>query len=619
MPSRPPKIIPNRPLLVFDGDCRFCRQWVARWRNITGDRVEYEPYQVVAWQYPEVSNHEFAQSIQYFEGGNQRKQGADAVFHALAWGGGWGKLLAFLYNRFFLFAVVSEFLYRRIARNRAFFSLLTQWIFGNDVSRPEFRVGMRFFVKGLALIYLFAFVSYWIQFPGLVGPEGILPASRFFDAIRQTTGSVWSAPSLCWWDGGNTSLPLLCGLGVGLSLFALFGLAEAPLFLGMYGIYLSLCTAGQIFYYFQWDSLLLEAGFLSAIIASWRVWTGWRAGRPSHFGHFLILWLLFRLMFSSGMTKWLWGSEEWHNFTALEFHYFTQPLPTPLAWYAQQLPNWFQRVSVAILFFVEIFLPILLFAPGRLRLIAVIGIAGLQCAIAATGNYGFFNLLSLLLCIAAVEDRWWPVWLRDLVNDERTLQLPRLGHAVACFIFVILGLGSMNWAGGICKRFSEAYAVLRPFRIVNNYGLFVQMTTFRHEIQLEGSREGFVWKTYTFRYKPSDLSQPPCWVAPYMPRLDWMMWFAALGSVEQNPWFVALMEQILRGSPPVLALFKSNPFPGPPPLYLRAPLDNYQFTTLAERRATGNWWKSQPLGYYGTVNKVDKKSKPLLIGEFSSD
>ena len=598
----------NPPSLVYDGDCRFCRQWVARWQKTTGDRVQYESYQTAAWRYPEVSECEFAQSIQYFEEGKGRRHGADAVFHALAWSGGWNKLPAFLYDKIFLFAAVSEFFYRLVARNRKFFSLLTQGIFGDDVSRPEFAVGMRIFIKGLALIYLLAFVSYWIQFPGLVGSQGILPASQFFDVVGQMPGKFWLAPSLCWWWGGmgDVSLNLLCGAGCVLSLLVLFGITEALALFGVYVIYLSLCTAGQIFYLFQWDALLLEAGFVAAIGASWKVWTGGRAGESSRIAHFLILWLLFRLIFSSGMVKWLEGSKEWSDWSALEFHYFTQPLPTPLAWWAQQLPDWFQHASVGMMFFVEIFLPFLLFTPARLRLIAVIGMIALQLIIAATGNYGLFNFLTILLCLASLEDRWWPVWVRQQLGGAGSaLRLPRPILATVCAVFLILGLGSMDWAGGICKRFFPAYAALRPLQLVNGYGLFVQMTTSRREIQLEGSRDGFLWKSYVFRYKPDSLSRPPPWVAPYMPRLDWMMWFAALGTVEQNRWVIPFMEQILRGSPQVLALLGPNPFPNDPPRYLRAPVDHYEFTTLAERQATGDWWKSQPLGYY--ISKVRLK------------
>ena len=593
-----------RPLLVFDGDCRFCRQWVSRWRQATGDRIRYEAYQSVAWKYPEVSDREFKHSIQYFEGDGRRRQGADAVFHSLAQGDCWlGKLLATLYDRISFFAGASEGAYRLVANNRSFFSLITQWIFGDDVSRPEFTVGMRLFLKGVAFIYLIALVSYWIQLPGLVGSQGILPAPRFFDFVSQALGrsKFWIAPSLCWWGGaGDIPLAVLCTAGIVLSLFALLGIAEAPALFGVYAIYLSLCTAGQIFYLFQWDSLLLEAGFLAAIAASWRGWTGWRAGRPPRMAQFLVLWLLFRLMFSSGMAKWLGGDLGWSNFTAMGFHYFTQPLPTPLAWYEQQGPAWVQHASVWVVFFVEIFLPFLLFAPGRLRLIAVAGIAMFQILIAATGNYGFFNLLTLLLCIPSVEDRWWPSGLRHRLSGGAPLRLPRPVLAVACVVLFSLGWVSLSGGGGrrIPRLLSSAYEVLRPFQIVNGYGLFVRMTTSRHEIQLEGSRDGLEWKPYIFRYKPGALSRPPPWIAPYMPRLDWMMWFAALGSVEQNQWLIALMEQILRGSPTVLALLESNPFPEHPPRYLRAPLDNYRFTTSAERRTTGNWWKAEPLGYY---------------------
>jgi hypothetical protein len=139
---------------------------------------------------------------------------------------------------------------------------------------------------------------------------------------------------------------------------------------------------------------------------------------------------------------------------------------------------------------------------------------------------------------------------------------------------------------------------LEPFRSVNNYGLFAVMTTQRNEIIVEGSNDGTNWLSYEFKYKPGDVNRRPAFVAPFQPRLDWQMWFAALGTYQQNPWFESFCVRLLQGSPDVLALLAKNPFPDHPPRFIRAESYSYRFTNPAERRATGAWWHSEYMGEY---------------------
>jgi hypothetical protein len=141
-------------------------------------------------------------------------------------------------------------------------------------------------------------------------------------------------------------------------------------------------------------------------------------------------------------------------------------------------------------------------------------------------------------------------------------------------------------------------AVLERWHVVDAYGLFAVMTKERPEIIIEGSDDGETWRAYEFRYKPGALGRAPAWVAPYQPRLDWQMWFAAQSDYRQTPWFVNLTLRLLQGSPDVLALFRNNPFPDRPPLAIRAVLSDYHFTTFAERRSNGNWWTREELREY---------------------
>lgn len=143
--------------------------------------------------------------------------------------------------------------------------------------------------------------------------------------------------------------------------------------------------------------------------------------------------------------------------------------------------------------------------------------------------------------------------------------------------------------------------LLEPLRIANQYGLFAVMTRGRYEIEFQGSNDGQNWTPYPFRYKPQDPSKAPGIYAPYQPRFDWNLWFASLGSWREYSIVPNTEIRLLSNSPDVLSLFAGNPFPNAPPRQVRAVLWQYWFTTMAERRATGMWWRRQLLGLYAPV------------------
>jgi len=352
----------------------------------------------------------------------------------------------------------------------------------------------------------------------------------------------------------------------------------------LFALYLSLVTAGQAFMSFQWDLLLLETGFLAIFL------------KPVHARVWLFQWLLFRLIFLSGAVKLLSGDATWHNLTAMTFHYETQPLPTPIGWYMHHLPLSFQRVSTAFVLIVETVLPFLIFGPGAFRLIAAASIAGLQVLIALTGNYTFFNALTIALCLFLIDDRCWKRVYEAPVESRSS----RIVSAVLfCAIMLLSGFQLIEMFGGsLPHQARRVLSATAPFGIVSTYGLFANMTTSRPEIVVEGSNDAATWFEYEFRYKPGNLNRAPPWVAPHQPRLDWQMWFAALGNYQQNPWFVSFMLQLLRGNPEVLALMDKNPFTHFPPRYIRALVYEYHFTNFAERRKSGGWWRRELKGVY---------------------
>jgi hypothetical protein len=391
--------------------------------------------------------------------------------------------------------------------------------------------------------------------------------------------------------------------------------------------YLSLSVVCEIFLSYQWDALLLETGFLAIFFAPFQLVPRLsRERQPSRLMLWMLRWLLFRLMFSSGVVKLASGDLTWHNLTALTVHYETQPLPTWIGWYAHQLPGWFQRFSCGAMFAIELALPFLILAPRRLRFVACGSFVMLMALISVTGNYCFFNWLTIALCVLLLDDAAILSWCRGAsvkrrASDAVTTALHRSAATtvwlrwrfwaiapVAAAILLVTIVQQfrvsrirVRWPAPVLRAYMHTYQSIAPFRSVNTYGLFAVMTTSRAEIVIEGSDDGLTWKTYEFKYKPGELTRRPRFVAPHQPRVDWQMWFAALGSYQGNPWFINFCVRLLQGQPEVLALLRTNPFPGTPPRYIRAMMYDYSFTDLATRWATGAWWRRELRGLYCPV------------------
>ena len=392
-----------------------------------------------------------------------------------------------------------------------------------------------------------------------------------------------------------------------LSLLLIAGFSPLGVTILLWISYLSVVNVGQIFMSFQWDVLLLEAGFLSIFISSFKLIL-----------IFLFRLLLFKLMFSSGIGKLLSGDEAWRNLTALDFHYFTQPLPNPLSWYMYQLPEWFHKLSVLFTMAVEIIVPIFYFASRRPRRIAGYITIIFQLIIMATGNYTFFNLLTIFLCIFLFDDNAFASLTSGYrytvkpTNFTQAVDQPTKQIRVALVILAVLILFlnvlqySIRYLGlrNSPRPLLIATRYISGLHIVSNYGLFTVMTTDRPEIVIQGSNDGIKWSDYELWYKPGDPKKPLSFVAPHQPRLDWQMWFAALGNYRSNPWIINLLYRIKSGSPDTVNLFRKNPFPDTPPVYLRAVLYDYEFTNIKERKETGAIWKRSYKGLYlpGIIN-----------------
>jgi lipase maturation factor 1 len=636
--------------MIYDGDCNFCSLWISRWRNATGQSVDYLPFQDarIAAQFPELSRTQCEAAVQLVEPDGSVYGGAEAVFRALAHEPREHWLLDWYYHSA-AFAGSTEWGYRLVARHRKVFSALTRLGWGQHVERPSYFLVRWLFLRALGIIYLIAFFSLWSQIMGLVGSEGILPAKSTMATLRMDLNAQGIGleryhlmPTLCWFTASDGFIKLQCALGTGLAVMLILGVAPAICLFLLWLIYLSLSTVCGEFLAFQWDNLLLQAGFLAIFLAPLQFRPGlWRQAQPSRLMVWLMRWLLFQLMFESGWVKLASGDPSWRGLTALQFHYETQPLPTWLGWYAFQLPAWVQSGSAAIMFVVELAVPFLIFGPRRPRHFACVAFVVLQVMIMLTGNYGFFNLLTMALCLLLLDDaavrplfQWTlrkhasgakssgpgPADNVTLTPDS-TASVP---GSSSCFAPCQANLKAIRWPSQITiplaclslaislmhfgslfrlplswpRPLLAAYRWLGPLRTFNSYGLFAVMTTQRHEITIEGSKDGATWLPYEFKYKPGDFQRRPAFVEPHQPRLDWQMWFAGLSDPRRNPWLINTCIRLLQRSPSVLALLKRDPFPTERPQYVRAVLYGYHFTNWAERRKTGAWWRREKLGDY---------------------
>jgi predicted DCC family thiol-disulfide oxidoreductase YuxK len=595
---------PPKPLMIWDGDCHFCRLWIERWREITAAEVDYETYQAAADRFPEIPREQFQKSVVYIDKDGEVFFAAEAVYRSLGCRSS-RKWMAWSYDHVPGYAPVSELAYKFIARHRGFGSAITRLLWGRDVRPPTYFVARRWFLRALGVIYLVAFVSLWVQIDGLIGSNGITPVSEFLPAARDHLGpNAWSVlPTLCWLNSSNAFLHCLCGGGVVLSLLLIVGIAPVLSLIALFVFYLSLTIAGQTFLSFQWDILLLEAGFLSIFLAPTQLWPQ-RGREPpvSRAALFLLKLLLFKLMVMSGVVKLTSGDDCWWNLTALDYHYWSQPLPTIFGWWADQHPEWFKRFSVAFCLVVEIIVPVFIWAPRRPRLIACGLMVFLQIVIALTGNYCFFNLITIALCLLLIDDASLRRKQPAVSDRSYSWRLSMYGAVAAIVVMFPVNAWLIFTAfepdASWPRTIGFVYQRLEPFRIVNGYGLFRVMTKDRREIVIEGSADGIEWQPYEFKWKPGDAMRAPGWCAPHQPRLDWQMWFAALGSYRQNPWLTRLVICLLHGKPDVSQLFERNPFQNAPPRYVRATFYRYRFTTAEEHRQTGAWWKRQELGEY---------------------
>ncbi len=550
-------------------------------------------------------------------------------------------------------------------------SFIRHW-FGSQDGLSDRLIPRWLFLRALGLIYFSAFYALVFQIRGLIGPNGILPAGDYLEAVsRQFGGSrFWFAPTLLWIRSGDHMLTAICWIGMIAAVLLVLNVWPRAMLAICFVCFLSFVAAAEDFAGYQSDGMLLEAGFISLFFAPAGFWPGLgRVSPPSRAGLFLLQWEWFRIYFESGIVKLASHDPEWRNFTAMDEYYQNGPLPTWVGWYVQHLPHGLHAFATGATLVLELGLVLMLFLPRRFRIVCFFIVTAWQVPVILTANYSFLNYLVLVLgflllddrfCLRFVPAKWRQRWAPppsaepspreaplvelNLASPQATAKVeqatdeqpptpevplersPKREHPhpwaafkLALTSVALLWIFYATTAQLLWMLFphlplpTSPVAALDTFRIANRYGLFAVMTRGRYEIEFQGSADGKNWKTYPFKYKPQDPAQKPRIYAPYQPRFDWNLWFASLGSWRENLMVVSTEERLLEGSRDVLALFAGDPFPEAPPKQVRAVLWQYWFTSLAEKRATGLWWRRELIGLYAPVVTHDADGKTVVI------
>jgi hypothetical protein len=486
-----------------------------------------------------------------------------------------------------------------VAKNREA-GLWRRLLWGPVHGRSTYYIVIGLFLRLLGVVYFAAFASFGAQVTGLVGSEGILPLTQDLALSRERHGELAPLlfPSVFWFDAGDAALRAACLAGMVAAVLLILNRLTRLVLPLLFVLYLSLVYAGQVFMNFQWDFMLLEAGFL-AIFLPW--------GSPVVV--WLMHWLLFRVRFQSGVAKLMSGDESWSGLTALNHYFETQPIPHAGAWFAHQLPDWLLRAGTGWTLFVELLVPLLVFLPRRPRFVAAWLTILMQLMIMATSNHNFFNLLTILLCLLLFDDQAVRSvaggrWLNRL--GERVPRAGRVANGIGLLLAALILSTSLTMMWAVWSKNDLPAVMDKPVRwavqwhLINNYHVFPVITTQRPELIVEGSSDGIFWEAYGFRFKAGDPGRIAPFIMPHQPRLDWQMWFAALAPPHARTafWIFDFRQRLLEGSPDVLSLLSYNPFPDGPPEYIRIRIDEYRFTTAEERKSTGHWWAIEPLGMY---------------------
>lgn len=480
-----------------------------------------------------------------------------------------------------------------------------------EISRSKYEVTRQAFQRSMALIYLLAFLGTAFQFKALCGERGLTPLPLYLDRVR-----FLDTPGLFWLNSSDLFTGFIAWAGVALSLLALSGFSErfgiyisTAVWGTLWLFYLSFVNAGQTFYSFGWETMTLEVGFLAIFLGS-------RDSKTPAAVIWFLRWVLFRLMLGAGLIK-LRGDNCWRDFTAMFYHYETQPIPNPLSWYFHHFSPALHKFEVWFMYFVELVVPFAYFGPRRARYLAGIATILFQATLILSGNLSWLNYLTIVIAIACFDDHFFEKYLRFPALQPQTA----VAGARKVILWILSGtilLLSFQPAFNLFSPHQRMNTSFDSLHLVNAYGAFGSITQKRREIIFEGTSdteltERTVWKEYGFKAKPGDIHKTSPIISPYHLRLDWLLWFAAMVPWRYHPWILPLTGRLLQNDPEILKQIRSNPFPDSPPYYIRATLYDYRFTTPEEKKATGNWWVREPVSEYLPPLSLQSKNFRFIL------